>query len=46
LAGHEAMAIGIAQFRDPGELRVDRMLLQPFRADAGMYPLGRREGEK
>jgi sterol desaturase/sphingolipid hydroxylase (fatty acid hydroxylase superfamily) len=27
-AGHEAMIIGIEQFRDPGELRLDRMLLQ------------------
>ena len=31
-AGHEAMIIGIEQFREPGELRLDRMLLQPFRA--------------
>jgi sterol desaturase/sphingolipid hydroxylase (fatty acid hydroxylase superfamily) len=30
-AGHEAMAIGLEQIRDPGELRLDRMLLQPFR---------------
>ncbi len=30
-AGHEAMKIGLDQFRDPGELRLDRMLLQPFR---------------
>ena len=34
-AGHEAMTIGIEQFRDPRELRLDRMLLQPFRGDAG-----------
>jgi sterol desaturase/sphingolipid hydroxylase (fatty acid hydroxylase superfamily) len=33
-AGHERMTIGLEQFRDPGELRLDRMLLQPFR-DAG-----------
>lgn len=32
-AGHEGMTIGIEQFRDPGELRLDRMLLQPFRND-------------
>jgi hypothetical protein len=25
------MTIGLEQFRDPGELRLDRMLLQPFR---------------
>ncbi len=30
-AGHEAMTIGIPQFRDPAELRLDRMLSQPFR---------------
>jgi hypothetical protein len=28
--GQDAMEIGIMQFRDPGELRIDRMLLQPF----------------
>ncbi|MDH3380489.1 MAG: sterol desaturase family protein [Gammaproteobacteria bacterium] len=30
-AGHQAMIIGIDQFRDPQELRIDRMLLQPLR---------------
>jgi len=30
-AGHERMRIGLEQFRDPRELRLDRMLLQPFR---------------
>ena len=30
-AGHEEMAIGIGQFRDPGASRLDRMLTQPFR---------------
>ena len=39
-AGHEGMTIGIEQFRDPRELRLDRMLLQPFRGDAGRYPIG------
>lgn len=29
--GHLGMTIGLAQFRDPGELRLDRMLLQPWR---------------
>ena len=43
-AGHEGMAIGIEQFRDPGELRLDRMLTQPLRDDDRAYPLGRREG--
>jgi hypothetical protein len=36
------MTIGITQFRDPIELRLDRMLLQPFREDDSRYPLGRR----
>lgn len=42
-AGHEGMTIGIEQFRDPRELRLDRMLLQPLRDDDRSYPLGRRE---
>jgi sterol desaturase/sphingolipid hydroxylase (fatty acid hydroxylase superfamily) len=42
-AGHEAMTIGIEQFREPRELRLDRMLIQPLRDGAGPYPLGRRE---
>jgi sterol desaturase/sphingolipid hydroxylase (fatty acid hydroxylase superfamily) len=29
--GHEGMTLGIPQFRDPKELRLDRMLLQPLR---------------
>jgi sterol desaturase/sphingolipid hydroxylase (fatty acid hydroxylase superfamily) len=41
--GHEAMRIGLEQFRDPRELRLDRMLGQPFRGGDGSYPLGRRE---
>jgi sterol desaturase/sphingolipid hydroxylase (fatty acid hydroxylase superfamily) len=42
-AGHEGMTIGIEQFREPHELRLDRMLPQPLRDGAGTYPLGRRE---
>jgi sterol desaturase/sphingolipid hydroxylase (fatty acid hydroxylase superfamily) len=42
-AGHEAMTIGIEQFRHPRELGLGRMLLQPFRDDPGGYPIGRRE---
>jgi sterol desaturase/sphingolipid hydroxylase (fatty acid hydroxylase superfamily) len=45
-AGHEAMTIGIEQFRDSRELGLDRMLLQPFRDDPGYDPLGRREAER
>ncbi len=43
LAGHQEMTIGIEQFRDPRELRLDRMLLQPLRDDVRSYPLGQRE---
>jgi sterol desaturase/sphingolipid hydroxylase (fatty acid hydroxylase superfamily) len=42
-AGHEGMTIGIEQFRDPAEQRLDRMLTQPFRDDDRTYALGRRE---
>lgn len=42
-AGHAAMTIGIEQFRDPRDLRLDRMLLQPFRGDDRSHALGRRE---
>ena len=41
-AGHEAMTIGIAPFRTPRELKLDRMLLQPFRTDDGAYSIGRQ----
>ena len=33
VAGHEGMTIGLPQFRDPSELRLDRMLMQPLRGD-------------
>jgi sterol desaturase/sphingolipid hydroxylase (fatty acid hydroxylase superfamily) len=42
-AGHEVMIIGIEQFREPAEQRLDRMLTQPFREDDRHYALGRRE---
>jgi len=41
--GHETMTIGIEQFREPSEQRLDRMLTQPFRDDDRSYALGRRE---
>jgi len=41
-AGHDAMTIGIEQFRDGRELWLDRMLLQPFRGPAGAYAITRR----
>jgi sterol desaturase/sphingolipid hydroxylase (fatty acid hydroxylase superfamily) len=36
-AGHADMTIGIAQFRNPAELRLDRLLTQPFRNDASNH---------
>jgi sterol desaturase/sphingolipid hydroxylase (fatty acid hydroxylase superfamily) len=41
--GHEAMTIGIEQFRTPGDLRLDRMLVQPLKGPASGYPINRRE---
>ena len=38
-AGHDAMTIGIGQFREPKELRLDRMLTQPWRGGTGAYPI-------
>jgi sterol desaturase/sphingolipid hydroxylase (fatty acid hydroxylase superfamily) len=45
-AGHEAMTLGIEQFRDPGDLRLDRLLIQPFRGPASGYPISRREASR
>jgi len=43
-AGHETMTIGVDAFRSAGELRLDRLLLQPLRDTPGRYPInGRRE---
>jgi sterol desaturase/sphingolipid hydroxylase (fatty acid hydroxylase superfamily) len=43
-AGHDRMTLGLEQFRDPKELRIDRMLLQPFRrATAGISSNDTRE---
>ena len=42
-AGHDAMTIGIEQFRDPGELRLDRMLTQPLRDDGSADARARQE---
>jgi sterol desaturase/sphingolipid hydroxylase (fatty acid hydroxylase superfamily) len=46
VAGHDGMTIGIEQFRNPRELGLDRMLLQPFRGEPGGYPLGMREADQ
>lgn len=41
--GHDGMTIGIRQFRDVAELRLDRMLLQPLRGPASGYAINRAE---
>ena len=41
-AGHDAMTIGIEQFREPADQRLDRMLIQPFLGEVGEYPINRR----
>ena len=43
-AGHQDMTIGIAQFRTPRDLWLDRMLVQPFQGEAGDYPINRPGG--
>jgi len=40
--GHEAMTIGIEQFRTPRDLWLDHMLVQPFLGKTGNYPINRR----
>jgi sterol desaturase/sphingolipid hydroxylase (fatty acid hydroxylase superfamily) len=42
--GHEAMTIGIEQFRTERDLWLDRMLLQPLRGPAGDDPIARAQG--
>ena len=42
-AGHEEMTIGIDAFRSPEDLRLDRLLVQPFRHTPGEYPIDRRQ---
>jgi sterol desaturase/sphingolipid hydroxylase (fatty acid hydroxylase superfamily) len=41
-AGHEAMTIGLDEFREPVDQRLDKMLLQPFKGPVGDYPINRR----
>ena len=42
-AGHEAMTIGIAQFREPKYLRLDWLLIQPWLGSAHGYPIAARQ---
>jgi sterol desaturase/sphingolipid hydroxylase (fatty acid hydroxylase superfamily) len=45
-AGHEKMTIGLPIFRNPRELRLDRLLSQPFRTDSSAAGEGRNSGGK
>ena len=44
--GHDAMTIGIEQFRDRRDLWLDRMLIQPVLGPASGYPINREETSK
>ena len=44
-AGHEAMTIGIEQFRTRRDLWLDQMLIQPLRGPASGYTINRGQGE-
>lgn len=39
--GHQKMTIGIENFRTPRDLRLDQMLIQPFKSTSGNYPINR-----
>lgn len=39
--GHDGMTIGLPTFRERQDLRLDRMLVQPFRGPAGAHPVKR-----
>lgn len=39
--GHEAMTIGLAQFRDPGRLTLPWLIILPFVGDPGRVPINR-----
>jgi sterol desaturase/sphingolipid hydroxylase (fatty acid hydroxylase superfamily) len=45
-AGHEAMTIGIEQFRTPRDQWLDRMLVQPIIGPASGYPINRDTNDK
>ncbi len=41
--GHEGMTIGLTEFRDPAQLRLDRLLIQPLVEAKDEVTIGRRE---
>jgi sterol desaturase/sphingolipid hydroxylase (fatty acid hydroxylase superfamily) len=44
--GHQGMTIGLDMFRDPAQLHLHRMLVQPFLLEAGNYPINRWDRKK
>ena len=42
-AGHRAMTLGVDAFRSAADLRLDRLLVQPFHDTPGAYPINRRQ---
>jgi sterol desaturase/sphingolipid hydroxylase (fatty acid hydroxylase superfamily) len=42
-AGHATMSIGVDSFRSARDLRLDQLLVQPFRDSPGQYPITRRQ---
>lgn len=42
-AGHDGMTLGVDAFRSRHDLRLDRLLIQPFRDTPGQYPINRRQ---
>ena len=44
--GHTGMTIGLDLFRDPKELRLHRLLIQPFLGEAGKYAINRRRWDE
>jgi sterol desaturase/sphingolipid hydroxylase (fatty acid hydroxylase superfamily) len=45
-AGHDRMKVGLDILRDPSQLRLDRLLIQPFVEPAGPYPMLGRNRKK
>jgi sterol desaturase/sphingolipid hydroxylase (fatty acid hydroxylase superfamily) len=45
-AGHDAMTIGIEQFRTPRDQWLDRMLVQPIKGPVSGYPINREANDK
>ncbi len=44
--GHEGMTIGLDVLREPEQLRLDRLLIQPFVPSVDVYAINQREWDK